>query len=578
MGTPLHQYVDSVQAHSTGSDESEKYVRSYTGSAHELHEPFRSLDNPGVLEESMQALITPLSRNFVVEFGDSHAHVAFDFDPSSFQQYLDLDRPNALSTRWINIWYPYQQRSMLEMLGQLYDFSPRLLALMCSDPRRPPRSPQSTSYAIAAEQERSLSGLGSEHSNRSRSRRSPDAVSTASSNGSRTGNLYDIVDEVWHYSSVDQGRSYLCLGFNSLYSIGHLCPDDSQNDGKSDSEQLRQPLPHVKRVWTWLLLLSDRTVITITEDLFPYSQGYITPIQNHILFDTRRNLKNVFRSLSKVEMHGREKSPLTLLPIRRRLGETPQETAHRTSDAPGLLFYYLFENWENSYSLVTRKESRYGIELQRVRKEMFKSPKLTHIDRLDQIGSQLAVLKRHYNSYIRLIDRVVQPQQASLASLVNTRVASKSSGESLICSGSASVPDHAAISAMNTWTGQPTSDPIADGGDIGETVVTAAGTLLGVGLSSAARVRFERLRDMISLYALTECEDYLHQKESFVQMVGLLIMVVRLLYLTDSSTELSTDCYQRERGRRALNPGSLPHLQGHCPVPPCLIHDVVLLG
>ena len=81
--------------------------------------------------------------------------------------------------------------------------------------------------------------------------------------------------------------------------------------------------------------------------------------------ETRRNLINVFRSLSKVE-DNREANPLVLLPIRRRLGDTKEETAHRDKDAPGLLFYYLFENWFNSYSLITRRESRYGIELERL--------------------------------------------------------------------------------------------------------------------------------------------------------------------------------------------------------------------
>ena len=121
-------------------------------------------------------------------------------------------------------------------------------------------------------------------------------------------------------------------------------------------------MPHCKRVWTWLLLCSDRTVITINEDPFPYSEGRLEALENETLIDTRRNLINVFRSLSYVK-ESASANPLTLLPIRKRLGTTVEETAHRTSDAPGMLFYYLFENWFNSYSLVTRRDSRYGIEL-----------------------------------------------------------------------------------------------------------------------------------------------------------------------------------------------------------------------
>lgn len=81
--------------------------------------------------------------------------------------------------------------------------------------------------------------------------------------------------------------------------------------------------------------------------------------------DTRRNMINVFRSISSVE-EAASASPLTLLPIRQRLGNTEEENAHRMSDAPGLLFYYLFENWFNSYSLVTRRDSRYGMELENI--------------------------------------------------------------------------------------------------------------------------------------------------------------------------------------------------------------------
>lgn len=76
---------------------------------------------------------------------------------------------------------------------------------------------------------------------------------------------------------------------------------------------------------------------------------------------------------------------------------------------------------------MTRKESRYGIELSKLRSEMFQQPKLIHIDRLDLIGKELSVLKRHYESYDRLIDRILEPQMASAASLQNSQVVSAGS-------------------------------------------------------------------------------------------------------------------------------------------------------
>lgn len=117
---------------------------------------------------------------------------------------------------------------------------------------------------------------------------------------------------------------------------------------------------------------------------------------------------------------------------------------------------------------------------------MFIRPKLHHIETLHGIGNELGALKRHYKSYIRLIDRVTEPQSATPASLAGSRVPSKASQETFE--------------------------------DVQQRRVVE---MMGVSLTSAAIVRFERLKDMISLYALAECKDYLHQKDGLVQMVSL---------------------------------------------------------
>ncbi|KAG9833231.1 hypothetical protein KCU77_g12582, partial [Aureobasidium melanogenum] len=442
---------------------------------------FRNLDLTDVLDDSVQLICTPTSHNFVVDFGDDEAWVSFDQSAETIHALLETSRPSTLHTRWINIWYPFLQRPLLELLAQQYDFSPRLLALMSSDPRRMRQYP-SQSVPVERKNEEVLRRSFEDIEKGLSSPPPPatDTCSLSSCNPARTGNLYDIVDGVWHYTSLDQGRSYLCLGFNSLYNVHAVetgCGVSEESTGTKDA-----PLPHIKRVWTWLLICADKTVISINEDLYPYSEGRLSHPQHLIMMETRRNLINVFRSLSKVE-DNRDANPLVLLPIRRRLGDTKEETAHRDKDAPGLLFYYLFENWFNSYSLITRRESRYGIELERLQKEMFSAPKLHHIDLLHGIGNELGALKRHYKSYIRLVDRVTEPQSSTLASRTGSRVPSKAS--------------------------QETFDKLA---------IQGPQSLMGVGLTSAAIVRFERLRDMISLYALAECKDYLHQKDGLVQM------------------------------------------------------------
>ena len=144
---------------------------------------------------------------------------------------------------------------------------------------------------------------------------------------------------------------------------------------------------------------------------------------------------------------------------------------------------------------------------------MFSAPKLHHIDLLHGIGNELGALKRHYKSYIRLVDRVTEPQSSTLASRTASLVTSKASQETF-------------------------DNPAVHG----------AQSLMGVGLTSAAIVRFERLRDMISLYALAECKDYLHQKDGLVQMVSFaachpaVVFMDSLTFVTKNRTSNSWPC------------------------------------
>ncbi|KAG9762169.1 hypothetical protein KCU95_g19319, partial [Aureobasidium melanogenum] len=71
---------------------------------------FRNLDLTDVLEDSVQLICTPTSRNFIVDFGDDEAWVSFDQPAETIHALLETSRPPSLHTRWINIWYPFLQR------------------------------------------------------------------------------------------------------------------------------------------------------------------------------------------------------------------------------------------------------------------------------------------------------------------------------------------------------------------------------------------------------------------------------------------------------------------------------------
>ncbi|KAL5393486.1 hypothetical protein DPSP01_000302 [Paraphaeosphaeria sporulosa] len=294
---------------------------------------------------------------------------------------------------------------------------------------------------------------------------------------------YHIVDEVWHWSTVDWGRRFVCLGYNSLHDVRTKKPHDH-----NDEVDKSRDMPLAKRVWNWLLLTEDKTVISISEDPFPFTNGNLQSSDLKTLYTTRRNLVSVFRQLTKAPTPLREAS-LIMLPIRHRIGNSDEETAHRPTDAPGLLFYYLFEDWFTTYSLVTRREHGYAAELDRLRREMLVRANLEHVDQLHHIGCQLSVLKRVYLAYEMIIDRVLKKQEATLASLKNSHI----------------------VSGMESLA---SSIPINSSGP----QVPEADSLLGVSLSSAARARFERLKDRIKLYALSEIQECIDQKDSLVMM------------------------------------------------------------
>ncbi|KAK0856884.1 hypothetical protein LTR87_017894, partial [Friedmanniomyces endolithicus] len=443
---------------------------------------FQDLDSPASLSVLMQHVQSSTSRTFVLDFNDDAAYAAFNLPTASLAQLLMVERPETSSARWINIWSPYHQQPLLSLLAKRYDFSPRLLGMMCSHPcvrRSPPRqSRASIATGKAARHARTKNSNARSDVERGWDELSDTSSSSVASYDSVAGgNLYRIVDDLWHYSSVDFGRSYVCIGYNSLFGtkpagLGH-------EDG---------PLPHCIRVWTWLLLCEDNTVITINEDPFPYANGQLDGLQQRILQETRRNLVNVFRSLSRVDEDARlAHTPTTLLPLRFRLGDTPDETAHRESDTPGLLFYYLFESFHNSYTLVTRRESRYGVELSEPRAQMFESPQLRHIDRLDSIGKELGVLRRHYQSYLRIIDRLLEPQPTTSTPLQ---------------------PPHNldAGSEISFATIRPLPPP------------EPASSTLGLSLTPASLVRFQRLKDLIALYAVSEIDEYTTQKDALVTL------------------------------------------------------------
>lgn len=113
---------------------------------------------------------------------------------------------------------------------------------------------------------------------------------------------------------------------------------------------------------------------------------------------------------------------------------------------------------------------------------MFVRPEVDHIKKLHQIGQQLSVLKKIYQSYALIIDRILERQKP--------------------------------VDMSNS------THLLKENIDNDTSMLTAQSRSYAVALSSAATVRFERLRDRIQLYALNEIQDCIEEKEALVGLVS----------------------------------------------------------
>lgn len=79
----------------------------------------------------------------------------------------------------------------------------------------------------------------------------------------------------------------------------------------------------------------------------------------------RRNYRNIFRQLSRANDASRRSNPIMNIPVRPDPSKAGKIESP-PSDAPSLLFHYLFDDWMTTYSLVARKEHQYGVQLEQL--------------------------------------------------------------------------------------------------------------------------------------------------------------------------------------------------------------------
>ena len=131
---------------------------------------------------------------------------------------------------------------------------------------------------------------------------------------------------------------------------------------------------------------------------------------------------------------------------------------------------------------------------------MFQKPHVEIVQQLHQYGRQLAVLKRMYQSYAMIIERILARQKPVSVSSGNPATMRNSGHHT-----------RQLFQETNNTTRLREASVTED--------TTAPNPTLGVPLPAAATVRFERLRDRINHYAISEIQECLDEKEALVFLV-----------------------------------------------------------
>ncbi|KAJ9636058.1 hypothetical protein H2204_005555 [Knufia peltigerae] len=456
--------------------------------------PF-NLDHEAAYQACAAKLGSSDTDNFIVRFNKDAAECAVDVNADEALQWLDSKNRGTHRTVWLNFWASpsSSQKKTIGVVARKYGLSPRLAGLLClatQAPKTPASSTGTSNSSAVSDASEAKSTATTAQTSQTMDLEKGSTQSTPLSEPLQPGQskrtspsshgfgFRDVVDSLWHFCSVDFGRHYIYVGYNALFYL-------------SGKKNTRKDRPSGQRVWTSLLLCDDGTVISVFER---------PPIaDSKAIQRLRGNVLNVFKHLSS--LHDQDDAQGALMKVRVRWNEhsVKSQTEYSETEAASLLFYYLFDDWVSTYNLIARKEHPYRSSLETLRKDMFDAADVSLIEQVHNTGRQLTVLKLMYQSYELIVSRLLHRQRAARAPDFM----------------SMSTPP-AALERQQTWG--DLSEMSAAQMHPSDLMYLDEDSSLSVKLSMSAVVRFERLLDRIRLYALTEIEECLKEKESLVFM------------------------------------------------------------
>lgn len=450
-----------------------------------LSQKFSDIDDADNFARCRQMLANSSTRNFVLDFGDEDAWCGFDLTNDDFEALANSQRPKIFGTRWIHLWAPEMQKESIKTLLQQYGLSYRLVKMMCTDPVRQSQTAVAKTDILDPDESRGKATPEGDIEGAYNLEKTDPVAASAEVASLGHLSFSNIINQIWHFCSVDYGPKYTCIGYNSLYNV--KINQKILENGKG--------LPEGKRLWCWIILCDDGTVISMQENPFP--GPYIPTVEEGevIIAATRRNIVSIFSGASKQHSLISDSESLVSVRVRHFSDLELDEASIKQEDGPGLVLYYMFDDWVSSYRLVARREHMYGALLDKLRQKMLEKPNVNLVDDLHWLGRRLAILKHLYQSYELVITRILQRQRLLRDEARSRRENPRS------------------LSLFNDTDGDPIQMSLSMAG-----VYDSYNDTAGVRLTSAAVGRFERLADRIRLYCLSEIDTCLAEKETLTFM------------------------------------------------------------
>ncbi|KAK5633194.1 hypothetical protein RRF57_008908 [Xylaria bambusicola] len=400
---------------------------------------FEDFDLEEVFRKATPHAESLASQNFVVEFGPEHARIAFDLDPQNIERLLKSERDvKNYPIRWINIWNPSIQRETVEVIGNHYEFSERLVRLIYlsaqlhppTHPRKAREIPILKHFHRHTDVELGVIGNGANNSpldSPMSAQFQKGSIELMGALDDDSMELYMQVKNTVNYFSTDQTQKGVCVLLilweklliqpTALCIGAHWLHKRPKGEHEFHAKSMMPP-----KHWQWLTICNDHTVLSIHEQpSFESVPANEDPKkwQREELQNMRANTLDVLLQLSKHGFDLYKRKPLSINSVRRPLSKwhTRNESnldRHETGmtfalagepvsladEGTSNLFYYLFEDYVAAGPLKTAEK-----KLENMRPHIRKRS-IDIIPTLHYLSKDLREMKHLFENYKNLINKV----------------------------------------------------------------------------------------------------------------------------------------------------------------------------